>query len=81
MNTCGSSSTTASASRRRCATRARIVRNHLLPAFGDWRLEDVTADAVERWARSLGLDRPLANRSEQKIIVVFHGLMERARRV
>ena len=58
-----------------------IVRNHLLPAFGDWRLEDVSADAVERWARSLGADRPLANRSKQKIIVVFHGLMERARRV
>ena len=57
------------------------IRNHLLPAFGDWRLEDVTAEAVERWARELGRDRPLANRSKQKIIVIFHGLMERARRV
>jgi len=45
------------------------------------RLEDVTAEAVERWARELGRDRPLANRSKQKIIVIFHGLMERARRV
>ena len=58
-----------------------IVRNHLLPVFGDRRLEDVSADAVERWARELGRDRPLSNRSKQKIIVVFHGLMERARRV
>ncbi|MGI8780387.1 MAG: tyrosine-type recombinase/integrase, partial [Solirubrobacteraceae bacterium] len=57
------------------------VRNHLLPAFGDWRLEDVSAEAVERWARELGRDRPLANRSKLKIIVIFHGLMERARRV
>jgi integrase len=52
-----------------------------LPAFGWRRLEDVSADLVERWARELGRDRPLSNRSKQKIIVVFHGLMERARRV
>jgi integrase len=58
-----------------------IVRNHLLPAFGERRLEDVSSDLVERWARELGRDRPLSNRSKQKIIVVFHGLMERARRV
>ena len=59
-----------------------IIRNHLLPAFGDWRLEDVSAEAVERWARELGRgDRPLSNRSKQKVIVIFHGLMERARRV
>ena len=58
-----------------------IVRNHLLPAFGGRRLEDVSAERVERWARELGRDRPLSNRSKQKIIVVFHGLMERARRV
>jgi len=57
------------------------IRNHLLPAFGDWRLEDVSAEAVERGARELGGDRPLANRSKQKIIVIFHGPMERARRV
>jgi hypothetical protein len=24
------------------------IRNHLLPAFGSWRLEDVSAEAVER---------------------------------
>jgi integrase len=58
-----------------------IVRNHLLPTFGEWRLEDVSAEALERWARELGADRPLSNRSKQKIIVIFHGLMERARRV
>ena len=57
------------------------IRNHLLPAFGDWRLEDVSAEAVERWARELGGDRPLANRSKQKIIVILHGVMERARRL
>jgi len=30
------------------------IRNHWLPAFGDWRLEDVSAEAVERSARELG---------------------------
>ena len=59
-----------------------IIRNHLLPAFGAWRLEDVSAEAVEKWARELGRgERPLSNRSKQKVIVIFHGLMERARRV
>jgi len=58
-----------------------VVRTHLQPEFGDRRLEDVSAELVERWARELGRDRPLSNRSKQKIIVVFHGLMERARRV
>jgi integrase len=61
---------------------ASIIRNHLLPVFGDWRLEDVSAEAVEKWARELGRGgRPLSNRSKHKVIVIFHGLMERARRV
>lgn len=58
-----------------------VIWNHLLPAFGDWRLEDVSAEAVERWARTLGEGRRLSNRSRLKILIVFHGLMERARRV
>jgi integrase len=57
-----------------------VIWNHLLPAFGDWRLEDVTPEAVERWARTLGQGRRLSNRTRLKILIVFHGLMERARR-
>ena len=57
-----------------------VLSKHILPAFGDWPLEDVTVDEVERWARGLA-DGRLSNRTQAKIITVFHGLMERARRV
>src|SRR4051794_35761600 len=56
------------------------IRNHLQPAFGGWALEDVTPDDAERWACELR-DRGLSNRSRLKIIIIFHGLMERARKV
>ena len=48
------------------------IRNHLQPAFGDWALENVTPDAVERWARELR-DKPLSNRWRLKIIIIFTG--------
>src|ERR1043165_5124132 len=30
-----------------------IIKAHLLPAFGDMRLEDITTEGVERWAAGL----------------------------
>ena len=30
-----------------------VLSKHILPVFGDWPVEDVTADDVERWARGL----------------------------
>ena len=58
-----------------------VIRNHLLSVFGDRRLEDITEQEVERWAAGLGADRPLSNATKRKIIVIFHGVMARARRV
>src|SRR3954465_2311099 len=58
-----------------------VIRTHLLPLFGDRRLEDITEDVVERWARRLGADRPLSNATKRKVIVIFHGVMARACRV
>jgi hypothetical protein len=49
--------------------------NHLLPPFGERRLEDITEQEVERWARRLGADRPLSNATKRKVIVIFHGVM------
>jgi hypothetical protein len=37
---------------------ASVIRNHLLPPFGARRLEDITEQKVDRWARRLGADRP-----------------------
>src|SRR5215211_4129541 len=58
-----------------------VIRNHLLPPFGERRLEDITEHEVERWARRLGADRRLSNATKRKIIVIFHGVMARACRV
>ncbi|HEV8053895.1 MAG TPA: site-specific integrase [Candidatus Limnocylindrales bacterium] len=58
---------------------ASIFRNHVLPHLGDLRLEDLTPDRVERWAATeIDPNRRMANRTREKTITVFHGVMERA---
>jgi integrase len=57
-----------------------VLRNHLLPIFGPRQVEDISVDDVERWARELRAKPRLANATKRKIIVIFHGVMERARR-
>jgi hypothetical protein len=34
-----------------------VLSARLLPAFGEMRVEDITADMVENWRASLGADR------------------------
>src|SRR4051794_20109008 len=59
-----------------------IFRNHVLPQLADIRLEDLTPERVERWAANeIDPDRQLANRTREKTITVFHGVMERARKL
>jgi integrase len=58
-----------------------VIRNHLLPPFGERRIEDITEQEVERWASRLGADGPLSNATKRKVIVIFHGVMARACRV
>jgi integrase len=58
------------------------LRNHVLPYLAEIRLEDLTRERIERWAaHELDPDRQLANRTREKTITVFHGVMERARRL
>ncbi len=51
-STCATSSTTASASRRRCATTRSIVRNHLLPPSAQLPLEDLTRRSTSSAGRA-----------------------------
>jgi len=61
---------------------ASIFRNYVLPHLGDVALEDLTGERVERWAAvEIDPDRRLANRTREKTITVFHGCMERARKL
>jgi integrase len=57
-----------------------IMRAHLLPAFGERRLEDITADEVEAWSATLAASG-LANATRLRILTCLHGVMKRAKRV
>jgi hypothetical protein len=59
-----------------------IFHNHVIPHLGYIPLGDLTPERVERWAASdIDPDRQLSNRTREKIITVFHGCMERARKL
>lgn len=60
-----------------------VLKAHLLPTFGEMRLEAVTPQRVEAWRASLGAERgrPLANRTCNKSLTILGGVMERARKV
>jgi integrase len=57
-----------------------IMRAHLLPAFGQRRLEDITADEVEAWSATL-VRSGLANATRLRILTCLYGVMARAKRV
>jgi integrase len=54
------------------------INAHYLPAFGERRLEDITAREIERWLETLG---HLAPRSRNKLLTVMHGIFRRAQKV
>jgi integrase len=57
-----------------------ILRAHLLPEFGEDRLEAITTDQVEAWSVRLA-GSGMGNRTRLKILTVLHGVMGRAKRV
>jgi integrase len=60
---------------------------HLLPAFGDLPIEQVTARAIERWRKSKtdkktasGEDeKPMSRRTAAKLVAILHGIFEEGR--
>ena len=62
-----------------------IIRAHLLPAFGEARLEDVTTSAIEQWRATVRSPKAghseLSSRTKTKALVVLHGIFRRAQRV
>ena len=58
-----------------------IIKAHLLPAFGDERIEDITTEQVEEWSAELAARGTMNNRTRLKILTVLHGVMKRAKRV
>jgi len=56
-----------------------VIEAHLLPRFGDERIEDITPAMIEEWRASLGA--ALASRTKNKLLVVLHGVFRRAQSV
>jgi integrase len=62
-----------------------IIRVHLLPAFGETALEQISVAAVEEFQARLAHrehhGRRISPRTRNKILIVLHGIFKRARRV
>jgi integrase len=59
--------------------------HHLLPAFGDLPLEQVTSRVIERWRTEETNERrddernPMSRRTAAKLVAILHGIFEEAR--
>jgi hypothetical protein len=56
------------------------VNAHLIPAFGQRRLEEVTAHAIEEWRGFEMAEGRLPRRTADKLVAILHGIFERARK-
>lgn len=58
-----------------------VVNGSLLPEFGRATLlEDITTERIERWRERLLDEGELSRRTIQKMLVLLHGVMKRAKR-
>ncbi len=65
--------------KRSTLTEYRHAADRLVRDLGDLRLEDVTAERLERWKASAS--ESLSNRSVAKYLVILHGIFRRAMKV
>lgn len=59
---------------------ASALKSHLLPAFGEQRLDQVTAARIEHWRAAFIAERRQP-RTAAKLLAILHGVFERARKV
>ena len=58
-----------------------VVATHLLPAFADLTLEQLTTTAIESWRDGLRSgDRPMTNVTRNKLLTILGAILERARK-
>src|SRR4051812_30642384 len=55
------------------------ITAHLLPAFGQMRVEDIDPATIERWRT--GLPSTLSPRTKNKLLIQLHGVFRRAERI
>jgi integrase len=54
-----------------------VIEAHLLPAFGEMPVEDVTTDVIESWIAGYGG----SPRSRNKLLIQLHGILGRAKKL
>jgi integrase len=57
------------------------IRVHLVPVFGDMKLEDITVQEIERWRAgmtSARVQRELSNKTKNNLLVLMHAIFRRA---
>lgn len=57
-----------------------VLDRHLLPAFGDRRVEAITTQTIEAWRADRMANGKLPRRTAVKLVAILHSIMERARR-
>ena len=67
------------------STQVRGYRNaikvHLLPVFGEMKLEDITVQEIERWRAgmsSVRMQRELSNKTKNNLLVLMHAIFRHA---
>jgi integrase len=57
------------------------IKVHLLPVFGEMKLEDVTVQEIERWRAgmsSVRVQRELSNKTKNNLLVLMHAIFRHA---
>jgi integrase len=60
------------------------IKVHLLPVFGDMKLEDITVQEIERWRAgmsSVRVQRELSNKTKNNLLVLMHAIFRHAVKV
>jgi integrase len=57
------------------------IKVHLLPVFGEMKLEDITVQEIERWRAgmsSVRMERELSNKTKNNLLVLMHAIFRHA---
>jgi integrase len=57
-----------------------LLDHYLIPAFGDWTLDAVTTEAIERWRAEALTDGSIRRRTAKKLVAALDGIFEQARK-
>jgi integrase len=59
---------------------AALLKRHLLPEFGDVRVDELTSERIDAWKRRQLADGKASRRAMQRQLTVLHGVMRHAER-